>query len=71
MTVSAAIAVTNHGPSEAVDVTVEDETNGNLTTITDRPDECPGGGLTLTCPLGTLEPRSPSASPPRRHRLVG
>ena len=35
-----------------------------LTTITDRPDECPGGGLTLTCPLGTLEPRSPRRRPP-------
>ncbi|NUR90560.1 MAG: DUF11 domain-containing protein, partial [Nonomuraea sp.] len=55
-TITWTITVTNHGPSDAVDVTVEDETDGNQTTIVDRPGECPGGGLTLTCPLGTLEP---------------
>ncbi|GAA3532729.1 hypothetical protein GCM10022419_009840 [Nonomuraea rosea] len=55
-TITYILTVTNHGPSQAVDVTVQDETDGNRTTIIDRPAECPGGGLTLTCPLGTLAP---------------
>ncbi|MBW8481248.1 DUF11 domain-containing protein [Actinomadura parmotrematis] len=48
------ITVVNHGPSDAVDVTVQDPTNGNLTAITDLPAECPASGLTVSCPLGTL-----------------
>lgn len=55
-TITWSFAVTNLGPSDAVDVTVQDPTDGNLTTIVDRPAECPGGGLTITCPLGTLSP---------------
>ncbi|NRQ39200.1 DUF11 domain-containing protein, partial [Nonomuraea sp. NN258] len=50
------VVVTNHGPSDAVDVTVQDETNGNLTSIAQLPPECPASGLTITCPLGTLKP---------------
>ncbi|MDA0564292.1 DUF11 domain-containing protein [Streptomonospora sp. S1-112] len=55
-TITYTITVTNEGPSEAVDVTVQDPTNGNLTTIVDLPPECPPSGLTVTCPLGTLQP---------------
>ena len=50
------VVVTNNGPSDAVDVTVQDPTNGNLVTITDLPDSCPPSGLTITCGLGTLAP---------------
>jgi uncharacterized repeat protein (TIGR01451 family) len=50
------VVVTNHGPSDAVDVTVHDPTDGNLVTITGLPDECPPSGLTITCDLGTLKP---------------
>ncbi|MGI5169645.1 COG1361 S-layer family protein [Spirillospora sp. CA-253888] len=55
-TITYTLAVTNHGPSDAVDVTVQDPTNGNLTTIVDLPAECPASGLTVSCPLGTLGP---------------
>ncbi|MFI6519094.1 COG1361 S-layer family protein [Spirillospora sp. NPDC050679] len=55
-TITYTLAVTNHGPSDAVDVTVQDPTNGNLTDIVDLPPECPASGLTVTCPLGTLGP---------------
>ncbi|MGE6736659.1 CARDB domain-containing protein, partial [Streptomyces sp. NPDC059900] len=50
------LTVTNHGPSNAVDVTVQDPTDGNLSSIVERPEECPDSGLTITCPLGTLAP---------------
>ncbi len=49
------VTVTNKGPSPAVDVTVQHPVE--RTTVTGRPAECPGGGPTLTCPLGTLAPR--------------
>ncbi|MFC4113120.1 DUF11 domain-containing protein [Nonomuraea zeae] len=55
-TITYTLTVTNRGPSQAADVTVQDETGGGRTTIAGRPAECPGGGLTLTCPLGTLAP---------------
>ncbi|PSL00051.1 putative repeat protein (TIGR01451 family) [Murinocardiopsis flavida] len=55
-TITYTMTVTNNGPSEAVEVTVEDPTNGQLTTIEDLPAECPPSGLTITCALGTLEP---------------
>ncbi|MBO2453191.1 DUF11 domain-containing protein [Actinomadura barringtoniae] len=55
-TITYTIKVVNHGPSDAVDVTVQDPTNGNLTTIVDLPAECPASGLTVTCPLGRLGP---------------
>ncbi|MEU5879394.1 hypothetical protein [Spirillospora sp. NPDC047279] len=55
-TITYTVVVTNDGPSDAVDVTVEDPTNGNLDTIVSLPDECPASGLTITCPLGTLGP---------------
>ncbi|MGN9841270.1 DUF7507 domain-containing protein [Nonomuraea sp. H19] len=44
------LTVTNHGPSQATDVTVRDPT----AELSDRPAECPGPAL--TCPLGTLAP---------------
>ncbi|WP_121180325.1 DUF11 domain-containing protein [Nocardiopsis sp. Huas11] len=50
------VVVTDRGPSDAVDVTVQDPTDGNLVTITDLPEECPPSGLTITCALGTLAP---------------
>jgi uncharacterized repeat protein (TIGR01451 family) len=50
------VVVTDHGPSDAVDVTVHDPTDGNLVTITGLPDECPPSGLTITCELRTLAP---------------
>ncbi|WP_152520811.1 COG1361 S-layer family protein [Nocardiopsis halophila] len=55
-TITYTITVTNHGPSEAVDVTVHDPTDGNLVSITGLPDRCPPGGLTISCDLGTLAP---------------
>jgi uncharacterized repeat protein (TIGR01451 family) len=55
-TITYTITVTNHGPSNAVTVTVQDPTNGNLTTITQLPSQCPASGLTVSCPLGTLTP---------------
>jgi uncharacterized repeat protein (TIGR01451 family) len=53
-TITYTITVTNKGPSDAVNVTVQDPTNGNLTTITSLPSQCPASGLTITCPLGTM-----------------
>jgi uncharacterized repeat protein (TIGR01451 family) len=50
------VVVTDHGPSDAVDVTVHDPTDGNLVAITGLPDECPPSGLTITCELRTLAP---------------
>ncbi|GAB3482970.1 hypothetical protein GCM10027440_24060 [Nocardiopsis coralliicola] len=55
-TVTYTITVINHGPSNAVEVTVEDPTDGNQTTLVGRPGVCSVEGLTLTCPLGTLAP---------------
>ncbi|TMR89325.1 DUF11 domain-containing protein [Nonomuraea basaltis] len=52
------LTVTNRGPSPAMDVTVRDATDGDRTTITSRPAECPGGGPAVTCPLGTLAPHA-------------
>jgi uncharacterized repeat protein (TIGR01451 family) len=51
------LTITNHGPSPATDVTVQDPADGDRTTVTGRPAECPGGGPAVTCPLGTLAPR--------------
>ncbi|MFJ9180042.1 hypothetical protein [Streptomyces sp. NPDC102360] len=48
--------VTNEGPSDAVDVTVEDNTDGLDLDIQDLPSECPPSGTTITCPLHTLAP---------------
>ncbi|GAA3217390.1 hypothetical protein GCM10010468_40100 [Actinocorallia longicatena] len=55
-TITYTIVVTNHGPSDAVDVTVQDPTDGNLVSIETRDPACPDSGLTVTCPLGTLTP---------------
>ncbi|MDS1271845.1 hypothetical protein RIF23_16245 [Lipingzhangella sp. LS1_29] len=55
-TITYTVEVTNHGPSEAVDVTVQDPTNGNLTAISELPEQCPDSGLTISCALGILEP---------------
>jgi uncharacterized repeat protein (TIGR01451 family) len=48
--------VTNEGPSDAVDVYVEDNTDGQHLDIQDLPAECPPSGTTLTCNLHTLAP---------------
>ncbi|MFI5660879.1 hypothetical protein [Streptomyces sp. NPDC051684] len=48
--------VTSEGPSNAVDVTIEDNTDGLDLDIEDLPDECPPSGTTVTCPLHTLAP---------------
>lgn len=48
--------VTNEGPSDAVDVTVEDNTDSVHLDIEKLPSECPPSGTTLTCPLHTLKP---------------
>lgn len=48
------LTVTNHGPSQATDVTVHDRTRQ---AIAERPAECPGGGPTLSCPIGRLAPK--------------
>lgn len=55
-TITYTIVVTNQGPNSAPSVVVHDQTNGNLTSITDRPDGCSGSGLTVTCPLDELDP---------------
>ncbi|MEV0583723.1 CARDB domain-containing protein [Nonomuraea sp. NPDC050310] len=55
-TITYTVVVVNHGPSDAVDVTVQDPTDGNLTEIVDLPAECPASGLTVSCPLGRLKP---------------
>jgi uncharacterized repeat protein (TIGR01451 family) len=55
-TITYTLTVTNNGPSDAPQVVVHDATNGNLTTITGLPPECPASGLTVTCNLGTLGP---------------
>ncbi|SFD95352.1 conserved repeat domain-containing protein [Actinopolyspora alba] len=55
-TVTYTLTTTNQGPSDAVDVTLQDATNGQLTTIESASSVCDSGGLTVTCPLGTLEP---------------
>jgi uncharacterized repeat protein (TIGR01451 family) len=55
-TITYTVVVTNHGPSDAVNVTVQDPTDGNLVAITGLPVECPASGLSITCPLGTLGP---------------
>ncbi|MBB6554154.1 DUF7507 domain-containing protein [Nonomuraea rubra] len=52
-TITYTLTVTNHGPSQATDVTVHDPTRA---TIADRPAECPGGGPALSCPIGPLPP---------------
>ncbi|MBF8194731.1 DUF11 domain-containing protein, partial [Nonomuraea sp. K274] len=52
------LRVTNHGPSQAMDVTVRDAVDGDRAAITGRPAECAGEGPTLTCPLGTLAPNT-------------
>ncbi|MGW0689250.1 COG1361 S-layer family protein [Streptomyces sp. NPDC002754] len=48
--------VTNEGPSDAVDVYVEDNTDGQDLDIQDLPAECPPSGTTVTCDLDTLAP---------------
>jgi len=48
------ITVKNNGPSDAVDVTWHDPTDGNLTTITSYP--CGDTGLTVSCSVGTMAP---------------
>ncbi|TYB66071.1 DUF11 domain-containing protein [Nonomuraea sp. PA05] len=52
-TITYTLTVTNHGPSQATDVTLRDPTQA---TIAARPAECPGGGSTLSCPIGQLPP---------------
>ncbi|GAA2205512.1 hypothetical protein GCM10009850_009700 [Nonomuraea monospora] len=52
-TITYTLTVTNHGPSQATDVTVQDPTQATIAT---RPAECPGGGSTLSCPIGQLPP---------------
>ncbi|MEV0995857.1 hypothetical protein [Nonomuraea sp. NPDC050202] len=52
-TITYTLTVTNHGPSQATDVTIQDPTRA---TIADRPAECPGAGPTLSCPIGPLPP---------------
>ncbi|MGD6741271.1 COG1361 S-layer family protein [Streptomyces sp. BH106] len=48
--------VTNEGPSDAEEVTVEDNTDSLDLDIEDLPAECPASGTTITCPLHTLKP---------------
>ncbi|MDT0303211.1 COG1361 S-layer family protein [Streptomonospora wellingtoniae] len=55
-TITYTIVVTNNGPSDAVEVFVQDPTNGNLTTIESLPGRCPPSGLAISCDLGTLAP---------------
>ncbi|WP_170837260.1 DUF7507 domain-containing protein [Actinopolyspora xinjiangensis] len=55
-TITYTLTTTNHGPSDAVDVTLHDATNGQLTTVESASGVCDSGGLTVTCPLGTLRP---------------
>src|SRR5262249_25576460 len=55
------LTVTNHGPSRATDVTVQDPGAGDRATISGRPPERPGGGPALDCPLGTLAPHESTA----------
>ncbi|SFT61557.1 conserved repeat domain-containing protein [Actinopolyspora lacussalsi subsp. righensis] len=55
-TITYTLTTTNQGPSDAVDVTLQDATNGQLTTIESASSVCDSGGLTVTCPLGTPEP---------------
>ncbi len=50
------LTVVNHGPSQAVDVTVQDHPGGDGSTIAERPAECPATGPALICPLGELAP---------------
>ncbi|MGW0807388.1 hypothetical protein [Nonomuraea sp. NPDC002799] len=50
------LEVTNHGPSQASDVSVQDPAGGGQNVITDRPPECQGGGPALTCAVGALAP---------------
>ncbi|NJP90109.1 DUF11 domain-containing protein [Nonomuraea sp. FMUSA5-5] len=52
-TITYTLTVTNRGPSQATDVTVQDPTGA---TIAARPAECPGDGPTLSCPIGLLAP---------------
>jgi uncharacterized repeat protein (TIGR01451 family) len=48
--------VTNEGPSDAEEVTVEDNTDSLDLDIEGLPAECPASGTTITCPLHTLKP---------------
>ncbi|MFI0237932.1 hypothetical protein [Streptomyces sp. NPDC016845] len=48
--------VTNEGPSDAVDVTVQDNTDTQKFDIVGLPPECPPSGATISCPLHTLKP---------------
>ncbi|MEV5503147.1 hypothetical protein AB0M50_47885 [Nonomuraea fuscirosea] len=52
-TVAYRLTVVNHGPSQAVDVTVQDHLGGDGATL---PAECSAAGPALTCPLGVLDP---------------
>ncbi|MEV5891905.1 hypothetical protein [Nonomuraea fuscirosea] len=55
-TVPYRLTVVNHGPSQAMDVTVRDHPGGDGATLAERPAECPASGPALTCPLGVLNP---------------
>jgi uncharacterized repeat protein (TIGR01451 family) len=53
-TITYTLTVTNHGPGDAGDVTVQDELNQHLTGVSGLPPECMLIDATVTCDLGTM-----------------